>query len=839
MGPQQQFRILLSSSIAALLLVSSANPSSAQDSNAYSVRVLVRDDQGKTKAGVKIEAGPAGGIISSAVTGAEGEASVHCPADHDCVIAASAPGFLSVSATVRPEDEAAGTSLEIALTRAVPAQETVTVHAQPSSPVAEAASSETTLYTEQATSTPLRPSTLVDALPLVPGVIRTADGRVQISGLDELHSTLLVNSVDVTDPATGAFGLSVPVDSVQAVKVAQAPWLAQYGNFTAGVVSADTRRGGDKWAYSLNDPLPDFRIRSGHLQGLRDAAPRFNLSGPVVANRLFLMESSEYLVDKAEVRTLPFPLNETKSSAINSFAQLDENLAGNQTLTASLHFAPHSLEYANLNYFDPIPVTPNADYQEEAGTILHRWALGGGLLSSTFAGVRMATGVSPQTTGEMILTPEGNSGSYFGRGSRQATRFQWLETWNPATLKWHGKHDFTVGSVMAHAEDEGYFSGQTVLVEDAAGRLLRSIDFSGSGRFSLADFEPAVYAQDHWMMSRDFAVDLGLRVETQSLTYTTRFAPRAGFSWAPDSALRTVIRGGIGVFYDEVPLDVYAFGRYPQQVVTAWDGNGSIVGSPETWLNLTSSTLASGFPFIDQKQVRGNFSPYSIAWNVVAERAISPQMTMRVGYLQSGLRDQLLLTPVSTPSWNALVLGASGSGELRQVEVTSRLGNNKDRQFYFSYVRQLSRGSQSDAEGYLGDFPFPVVRSPLVASNSGEIPNRFLIWGTSTLPWKMRISPRLELRNGFPWQQTDVLQNYVNLPDAPQPRYPRYFTLDTRISKDLNVGTKHAVRLSVTMGNLTGHFNPPQVHSNVADPQYGSYFGNYPRKFTVDFDFLF
>lgn len=75
----------------------------------------------------------------------------------------------------------------------------------------------------EATSSPLRPNTLVDALPLVPGAIRTPDGRVQIVGLDEEHSSLLINSVNVNDPATGSFGLSVPVDSVDILKVMQSP----------------------------------------------------------------------------------------------------------------------------------------------------------------------------------------------------------------------------------------------------------------------------------------------------------------------------------------------------------------------------------------------------------------------------------------------------------------------------------------------------------------------------------------------------------------------------------------------------------------------------------------
>ena len=47
------------------------------------------------------------------------------------------------------------------------------------------------------------------------------------SGQDEEHSSLLVNSVNVNDPATGSFGLSIPIDSVDILKVMQSPYLAQ------------------------------------------------------------------------------------------------------------------------------------------------------------------------------------------------------------------------------------------------------------------------------------------------------------------------------------------------------------------------------------------------------------------------------------------------------------------------------------------------------------------------------------------------------------------------------------------------------------------------------------
>ena len=84
-----------------------------------------------------------------------------------------------------------------------------------------------------------------------------------------------------------------------------------------------------------------------------------------------------------------------------------------------------------------------------------------------------------------------------------------------------------------------------------------------------------------------------------------------------------------------------------------------------------------------------------------------------------------------------------------------------------------------------------------------------------------------------------MLQQYVAFSSGPQYRFPRYFSLDLRVSKDFQITRKHAIRLSTSLLNLTNHFNPLEVHSNVADPQYGTFFGNYPRRALFDFDFLY
>jgi hypothetical protein len=120
------------------------------------------------------------------------------------------------------------------------------------------------------------------------------------------------------------------------------------------------------------------------------------------------------------------------------------------------------------------------------------------------------------------------------------------------------------------------------------------------------------------------------------------------------------------------------------------------------------------------------------------------------------------------------------------------------------------------------------------------LPNRFLLWGTvKTHIWKLQIAPLLEYRTGFPYAPLDAAQNYVGTPFADSTRFPRVFSADARMSRDFKVHPKYAVRLSLTVTNITNHFNALQVHNNIADPQYGIFFGNYDRRYRGDFDIVF
>ena len=813
--------------------------SGPSDVGTYSINLSVIDEKNQPVPNATVEIRSNGGLTSTSATSSTGKVAFAVSDAGIYSLSIQRKGYLSNETTVEVSESNATQQVDVVLSEAALSQQSVEVKGEASNPVTETASSQATLSSAQAKNTALKPATLADALPLIPGIVRAKDGSVRIAGFGEDHSALLVNSVDVTDPATGSFGLSVPIDSVQTVEVSEMPYLAQYGKFTAGVVSAETRRGGDQWAYSLNDPFPDFRIRGAHMEGVADASPRFNLSGPLIKDKLYFVEGAEYLFNNQEVRTLPYPENLTKSTAFNSFTQLDAILTAKQTLTASFHFAPHSLQYAGLDYFNPQPVTPDANFHESTAMITHRWQIGDGLLQSTFAGTAVASEVSPQANADMVLTPVGNQGNYFSYNSRSATRFVWQEQWTPRALHFHGRHIFQIGSVIGHSENEGHFLGNPVALENASGQHIQQIRYVGGKPYYVSDTEPALYGQDHWILNPHFALDAGIRLEGQTVTSTTRAAPRTGFVWSPGDSGTTVIRGGIGVFYDSVPLDVYAFNSYPNQLITTYNAQGLPVGPPVRYLNITSQAAESNFPFIDQKLKSGNFAPYSTAWNVEFERTVKRWLVLRAKYLQSHEQDMITLQPEVIQNQPAFVLSSSGWAQTRQAEFTARIGSASPRQFFFSYVRQYAYGDVNDAGSYLGNFPSPVIQSNLIASLPSEIPNRFLFWGSyGNLPRKITLSPHLEYRNGFPYQPTNVYQQWVPTTGA-QYRYPNYFSLDMRVSKDVQVNLQHAVRLSLTVRNLTNHFNPLEVHSNLADPQYGTFFGNYDRKFLFDFDFLF
>jgi hypothetical protein len=712
--------------------------------------------------------------------------------------------------------------------------DTVEVHDKAPDAATAASSSATSVKPGEVKNLPSRPATVNDALPLLPGIVRSPTGGLQINGTGEQHSAMLVNQADVTDPATGGFGASVPVDSVQVMNFFSTPFQAQYGRFSSGVVAVETRRGSDKWHYEVNDPLPDFRFRSWHMHGLQDASPRFVLGGPLIANRLYFAQTVLYDLQKLPNRTLPFPDNTSKQERVNSFTQVDYVLSARQLLTATLHVTPQHINFVNPDFFNPEPVTPNYRQQSYMGTVADHFAIGQSMLDSSVSFQRFDATVGTQGSGAMFLSPTGNFGNYFAAQKREAGRIELSETWSMPVLHYLGTHELKFGGAATHTSDTGAISANPINIQDASGNLLQQIGFVNGSPYSHYDVETTFFAQDHWAVGPHAGFDLGSRLERQSIAESFRIAPRAGFWWAPFGESGTILQTGYGVFYDRVPLEVYAFDRFPQRVVTDYGPGGLPVGPPVTYMNLFGYAAAS--PLIHSELQPGNFAPHSGTWNAHLEHRLSANIRLRAGYTLSQSSGLILLEPGATAGVNALMLNGSGRASYSAADVTARFGG-KFGQWFVAYTRARSQGDLNDFSGYLGNYPSPLIRPNLYGNLNADLPNRFLAWGTVKLPWQMQILPLIEYRNGLPYSQYNVLGNYAAAPNSQ--RFPNFFSTDLRLLKDFKVNPKYTLRFSVSSNNVTNHFNALAVHSNIADPASGVFFGNYPRKFRVDFDVLF
>ena len=819
-----------------LLLVLGALPAPhilAQE--ATSLDVSARTDQGAAVPGAKVTVRTASGLVRNGEAGSSG----------DVGFADLAPGSYQVGITAAGFEDL---SIEIVLTEGAPQRidavlapkntrtDSITVVGSAESPLEQSLSTSATLDRAEIKNTPDRPASVADALPLAPAILRLPNGQLSLSGNAEHRSTLLVNSGTATDPATGQFGASIPIDSIQTMNVLTSPFLAEYGGFTSNVVAVETRRGGDKWHFELNDPLPEFRFRSWHMVGMKSVTPRINFGGPLLSSRLHLVESIQYEMHSMEVITQPFPNNQQRREGYNSFTALDYILNSTNILTATLHVANQHMRFANLDAFNPEPVTPNSATSTYAAAVSDRMSIGGAVLESALAATSFRAGVWPQGTLDMILNPSGNQGNYFSQQSRTASRLEWREAFS-FTRNWLGVHNLKSGSTIGGTSEHGLVQDHPVNIADAAGTLLETIRFTPGQPFQRSDAETAFFAQDHWVVSSRLAIESGIRAEQQRITDTVRIGPRAGFGWTPFGGGHTIVRAGAGVFYDRVPLNVYGFPAYPNQIVTTYGPDGQIISGPTQFYNLTQAATSSELPFIHSEQQPGNFAPYSVNWNVQVEQILLPTLRIRANYLQNSSEGLIILNPQVVQGSNAFVLKGSGSSQLKQLEVTAAVRAPHDDLLYLSYVRTQATGSLNDFNNYLANFPPAVILPNYYGALPGDVPNRFLAWGTLHFPWKLQLMPKVEYRTGFPYSSLDVRQQYAGVPN--QSRFPPYLSVDARISKDIKVSDKYTLRFSVVGSNLTDHFNPISVHANTADPLYGVFFGEYRRRYTADFDVIF
>jgi outer membrane receptor protein involved in Fe transport len=100
-------------------------------------------------------------------------------------------------------------------------------------------------------------------------------------------------------------------------------------------------------------------------------------------------------------------------------------------------------------------------------------------------------------------------------------------------------------------------------VEDGSNLPIERIGFGPASRFDIRQNEVAWFLADKWAPFQRLTVDLGLRFDRDSVTDSTNAAPRAGFALMLTRDAKTLFKGGVGLFYDRVPLNIASFPFLP------------------------------------------------------------------------------------------------------------------------------------------------------------------------------------------------------------------------------------------------------------------------------------
>src|SRR5438093_1825538 len=115
----------------------------------------------------------------------------------------------------------------------------------------------------------------------------------------------------------------------------------------------------------------------------------------------------------------------------------------------------------------------------------------------------------------------------------------------------------------------------------------------------------------------------------------------------------------------------------------------------------------------------------------------------------------------------------TGIADYRQADITAhyRFGDRAD--MSLSYTWSRARGDLNTLSDTLVPFQIPVIRPNVTGIVSSDVPHRVVASGFFVLPWKMGISPVLDVHCVLPYSNVDVLQNYGGV--RGRQRYHVYF----------------------------------------------------------------
>jgi hypothetical protein len=516
------------------------------------------------------------------------------------------------------------------------------------------------------------------------------------------------------------------------------------------------------------------------------------------------------------VNSLPPLQRDTKLEGFSSFTQADIAPDTRQTATISLAVYPQKLDYMGLNTFTPQPST--ADFKQRGYQVYaqHRYfARENSALTSQFSYKTYDVDINAQSDDPYRLLADTTEGGFFNRQRRRTNRYESVDGYQFAPRRLLGSHQLKIGSDYAHSYLNGFEKFLPVELIGTTGSTIERIDFSSPSSFSAHQNEGAFYLANQWAVSSRVSLDIGFRFDADSVTDSAHVEPRMGILLSLAGDGKTLLKGGVGLFYDRVPLMLPPFAEFPRRTVTVL-GLGSQAAGSVAYANQIAGSLQN---------------PRSTTWNLEVDQQVTAAFAVRIAYENRNTAKNLVVSPVTRSNTGAIELSNGGSDSYREFQIAGKY-RLPGAILNGAYVRSRAFGDLNDPFLFFGNYPQAVIQPDQKGRLTFDAPNRFLFWSDFHAPWKLTVLPVYDIHTGFPYSVENEYREYIG--SRSSKRFPQFSSTDVQITRPFAVhvqGRALKLRAGISVFNVFNHDNPRDVQNILASSSFGSFYNDAWREY--------
>ncbi len=661
------------------------------------------------------------------------------------------------------------------------------------------------------------------ALRLLASVIEVPGG-VSIKGGRPSQSSVQIGPTTLVDPSTGLTHVSLPDDAIDSVAVLPNPYAVEFGRFSSGLVVIQTRRAGDQWHTRLNNLDPAFRTsRTGNpfdVLGISYFSPRLETGGPIIKDRLFLEQTAQFRYTTADVPSRP--QNELKTDRwFSTFTRVDANLSPKHSLMATSGFFPRVSTDANLGTFTPPLATVDQHSKVNHGAFTERALWTDSLFSETTVQMHHYTNeVTPRGSLPMELLPETTYGNFYNSQYRNTNTYQWIESVSGSSNTWGGLHLYKFGVDLLHSDYNGTSGSNPVLIERSDRTLARRLDFGPTSTQAVSSTDVALFLQDRIQPTARWYAELGGRIDRDGIIDRFNATPRIGTAVLLNEAGTSVVRGGFGLFYERTPSTVGAFSGFENAVDTRFAADGvTPLGPPILFEHTVSPDLRT---------------PRSRTWDAAYDYRANAQWAFHFGFIDRAGSNELIVSPITTPSSGELLLESTGRSSYRSAEASVHFTHSHGVDVTLSYSRSVARGDLNSLASYFDVMMWPIIGRNAYAPTSADVPNRFLARGRAMPTERWLLVGIFDWRSGLPYSVVDENLDFVGPRNAL--RFPPYARTELGVEHRFKI-FKYQPWIGVRVFNAFDKFLPTDVQANITSPAFGTFYNSEYRQLRIQIRF--